>query len=62
MKPFTSAAAILLLAISVAHVLRLLYGWQVTAVDRIVPMWVSGVAAVVTGVLAVLVWRENRTP
>jgi hypothetical protein len=46
----------------VAHVLRLLYGWQVTAVDRIVPMWVSGVAAVATGVLAVLVWRENRKP
>jgi chromate transport protein ChrA len=60
MKPFTSAAAIVLLAVSVAHVLRLLYGWQVTAADRVVPMWVSGVAAVVAGILAVMVWRENR--
>jgi uncharacterized protein (DUF697 family) len=60
MKPFTSATAIVLLAVSVAHVLRLLYGWQVTAADRVVPMWVSGVAAVVAGILAVMVWRENR--
>jgi len=60
MKPFTSAAAIVLLAVAVAHALRVFYGWQVTAADRVIPMWVSGVAAVVAGVLAVLVWRENR--
>jgi len=60
MKPFTSAAAIVLLAVAVAHALRVFYGWQVTAADRVIPMWVSGVAAVVSGVLAVLVWRENR--
>jgi hypothetical protein len=62
MKPFTSAAVILLLAVCVVHVLRLAYGWQVTAADQVIPMWASAVAAVVTGALALLVWRENRRP
>ncbi len=62
MKPFTKAAAIVLLAVAVAHVLRLLYGWQVTLVGQVIPMWVSAVAALVAGALAVLVMRESRKP
>jgi hypothetical protein len=62
MKPFTLAATILLLAVSAAHVLRLLYGWQVTAADQVIPMWASAVAAIITAALALLVWRENRRP
>lgn len=62
MKPFTKAAAIVLFAVAVAHVLRLLYGWQVTLVDQVIPMWVSAVAALVAGALAVLVMRESRKP
>jgi hypothetical protein len=46
--------------LSVAHALRLVYGWQVTVADEVVPMWVSGVGLVVAGTLAVLVWRESR--
>lgn len=62
MKPFTLAAMILLLVVSAAHVLRLIYGWQVTAADQVIPMWASAVAAVITAALALLVWRENRRP
>lgn len=62
MKPFTSIAAILLLAVCVVQVLRLVYGWQVTVADQVIPMWASVVAAVVAGVLALLVWRENHRP
>ena len=60
MKPATTATAVILAAIAVAHVLRLLNGWQVTVADAAVPMWVSGVGALVSGALAVLLWRENR--
>lgn len=62
MKPFTSAAAVILAAIAVVHVLRLIYGWQVTVVDGVVPMWVSAVGAVVAGLLAIMIWREQRRP
>jgi hypothetical protein len=61
-KPFTSAAAVILAAIAVVHVLRLIYGWQVTVVDGVVPMWVSAVGAVVAGLLAIMIWREQRRP
>lgn len=62
MKPATTVAAVLLLLIAVAHVLRLIYGWQVTVADRLVPMWVSGVGLVIAATLAVLLWREARRP
>lgn len=62
MRPATSAAAIILLVVAAAHVLRLVYGWQVTVADGIVPMWVSVVGALVAGTLAVLIWRESRRP
>jgi hypothetical protein len=62
MKPATAVAAVLLLLIAVAHVLRLIYGWQVTVADRLVPMWVSGVGLVIAATLAVLLWREARRP
>lgn len=62
MKPFTTATVILLSAISIAHLLRLAFGWQVTVVDGVVPLWVSGVGAVVAAVLATMVWRESRKP
>ncbi|HSD75344.1 MAG TPA: hypothetical protein VLB75_11280 [Steroidobacteraceae bacterium] len=62
MKPATTVAAVLLLLIAVAHVLRLIYGWQLTVADRLVPMWVSGVGLVIAASLAVLLWREARRP
>ena len=62
MKPATTVAAVLLMLIAVAHVLRLIYGWQLTVADRLVPMWVSGVGLVIAASLAVLLWREARRP
>ena len=60
MKPATTVTAILLLAIAVAHALRLVYGWQVVVADRTVPMWVSGIGLVVAALLGVLLLRESR--
>ncbi len=59
-KPFTTMASVLLLVVALAHVLRLVYGWQVTIADAFIPMWVSGVGAVVAGGLAVMLWRETQ--
>ena len=59
-KPFTTMAAVLLFAVAIAHVLRLVYGWQVTIADAFIPMWVSGVGVVIAGGLAVMLWREAR--
>ena len=59
-KPFTSLASVLLLVVALAHVWRLLTGAQVTIADDIIPMWVSGVGAVVAGGLAVMLWLETK--
>ncbi len=53
-------AAVLLAAVSLAHGLRLIFGVRVTVADRFVPMWLSAVAFVVAGGLAVMLWRSAR--
>jgi hypothetical protein len=35
-------------------------GWDVTLNGARVPVWLSGIAFVVAGGLAVMVWLENR--
>ena len=59
-KPFATMASVLLLAVALAHVLRLALGWQVTIGDAFIPMWVSGVAAVIAAGIAAMLWREAR--
>jgi hypothetical protein len=46
----------------VAHLVRILLRVEVTASGTVVPIWVSAVACVFTGVLAILLWRESRRP
>jgi len=53
-------AAALLTAVSLAHLLRWVFGVEVTVAGRIVPMWVSAVACVVAGGLAYMLWRGAR--
>ena len=61
MKPVTMGATILLAIVSLAHLMRILFGVRVTVADSVIPMWVSGVAFVVAGGLAILLWRGART-
>ena len=61
MKPATTTAAIILAAISILQLLRVLLRIQVTVAGRSVPIWPSGVACLVAGMLAVMLWREART-
>jgi hypothetical protein len=60
MKPGTSLAMILLVIVSIAHLLRVIFGWQVTIADAVVPVWASGVAFVVAGLAAFLLWKDSR--
>lgn len=60
MKPVTLVATILLAVVSLAHLMRILFGARVTVGDAYIPMWVSGVAFVVAGFLAVMLWRGAR--
>ena len=60
-KPAEVMAVALLAAVAIAHLLRILLGLQVTVADRHIPMWVSGVAFLVAGGIAVGLWRGRRS-
>jgi len=60
MKPANLMATVLLAVVSLAHLLRVIFGVQVTVADRFIPMWVSEVAFVVAGGMALMLWRSAR--
>ncbi len=60
MKPFTTTAVIVLSLIALVQLLRFILKWEVTLNGAIVPVWLSGIAFVVAGGLAVMVWWEHR--
>lgn len=59
-RPFTMIAVLLLLFVAAAHVARFAMNVDVVVDGYQVPMSASIVAAIVSGLLAVLVWREAR--
>jgi hypothetical protein len=61
MGPARLIAVVFLLLIALAHVLRLVLGVEITINQFIVPMWVSVLAAVGPGGLALWLARERRT-
>ena len=62
MKPFTLLAVVVFTLVSLAQLLRVVLDWTVVINGITIPPWVSLVAFAVAGLLAVMVWRENRTP
>ena len=61
MKPFTVISIVVFSLISVLQLVRLILGWDVSVNGVSIPVWVSGIAFIVTGGLAVMLGRENRT-
>jgi hypothetical protein len=59
MKPFTTIAVVFLALLALAQATRFLLGWEVTIHGIVVPVWVSGIAFVVAGGLAAMLWRES---
>ena len=60
MKPFTTLAVVLLALIALAQATRFLLGWEVTIDGIVVPVWLSGIAVVIVGGIAAMLWREAR--
>ena len=60
MKPFTMIAVGVFSLIALMQLLRFILRWEVTVTGVIVPVWVSGIACVIVGGLAVMLWREMR--
>jgi hypothetical protein len=58
MKPFTNLAIAIFILIAVMHLMRLVFGWEVTINDLVIPMWVSVMALFIAGALAYFLWRE----
>ena len=62
MKPFTTLAILFISAAALLQLTRFLKGWVVTVDGATIPVWISGVAAIVLGLVAVMLWRESRAP
>ena len=60
MKPFTTIAIALLLLIAIMQLTRVVRGWEVLINGVSIPVWVSGLAFIVAGGLAAMLWRESR--
>jgi hypothetical protein len=60
MKPFTAIAVAIFTLMAIVHLLRLAFGWEVVVTGFVIPVWWSAIGIVVTGGLALMVWREAR--
>ena len=60
-KPFTLIAAAIFALMAVGHIYRIATDFQIVVGSHSMPMSVSYLAIVVTGVLAVMLYRESRT-
>ncbi len=60
MKPAALTATVFLALVALAQFLRLVLQVEVVAGGVRIPLWLSVVACVFTGGLAVLLWREGH--
>jgi hypothetical protein len=60
MKPSIIVTVIFLSAISLAHLLRMIFQGRVMVNTVEIPMWASIPACIVTAILAIWLWLENK--
>jgi membrane protein implicated in regulation of membrane protease activity len=60
MKPFTTIAVAFLSLIAIMQLTRFVRGWEVMINGVSVPLWASGLAFIVVGGIAAMLWRESR--
>jgi hypothetical protein len=60
MKPVARITTIFLALAALAQFVRLVFQVEVVAGGVRVPLWASALACVVTGGLAILLWREGH--
>jgi hypothetical protein len=59
-RPFTLLAAVIFALMALAHIYRIVTHFQIVVGSHTVPMSASWVAIVVTGLLAVTLYRESQ--
>ena len=57
MRSYFQISGAVFAIVALAHVVRVLLQWPAQLAGWTVPMWVSGVAALMTGVLAIWAFR-----
>ncbi len=60
MKTFTGIAIGVFSVVAVLHLLRIIFGWEVTLNGTVIPLYANAIGFVIAGGLAVGLWRENR--
>ena len=61
MKPFIVISIIVFSLVATLQLTRLVLGWEVSINGIAIAGWVSGIAFIVSGGLAVMLWRESRS-
>ncbi|MBU3931126.1 MAG: hypothetical protein KKF01_01585 [Proteobacteria bacterium] len=59
MKPITTIVTILLMGISAAHLVRIIFQVEMTVGGFHMPVWLSIFGFIIPLVLALMLWREN---
>ncbi len=59
-RPFTWLAVVVLALVCIAHGVRFAMGLGVNVGSVAIPLWMSGIAAIVAAALAVMVAREAK--
>jgi hypothetical protein len=59
-KPVTTIVSVLLIIISFAQLLRLIFQIEIIAGGIHIPVWLSIFGCIIPAVLALLLWRESR--
>jgi hypothetical protein len=62
MQPVTGIAVAVFGLVAILQLIRVILGWEVSVNGVSIPVWVSGIAVVVAGALAFMLWRESRKP
>lgn len=59
MRLGSTLATVLLSIVAVLHLLRVIFGVEMTAGDVQIPLWISVFGFLVPGTIVVLLWRER---
>jgi hypothetical protein len=57
MHRYVLVSGIFLVLIACVQLLRVILGWQVTVAGLEIPLWISGIAALIAGSLAIWAFR-----
>ena len=59
-KTFNLLVGIVFLAIAILHLLRAIYGWEAMIASQEIPLWLSWLAVLVSGLLAWASFSKKR--